>query len=210
MYYIIGVLLFVSFVFLALIKRSNDRVYSSLLRIFVETVAFDQRLKEVMRLSSFPSIILLINYLLTFSICVFLFLQNFSLFSMSMNFWMAILIPLAVLLLQIVPVAIVALLSGEKLPLSTISANSMVGFQLGGILLSILAVVWVFNPQWNFAVAITLVVILGIIQISRLLKNSYLVLTTGVSWYYILLYLCTLEILPLFVAYYYVKLNFMN
>jgi len=51
------------------------------------------------------------------------------------------------------------------------------------------------------------IVLFNLMNLVRVIKNSIVVIGAGVSWYYIILYFCTLEILPLFVAYHYVEMN---
>lgn len=209
-YYLIGAMLFFSFILIAFVKRNNQRSISSLFRGFISTSGIDQRSKETVGAGSFASVLLMFNYLMNFAICSFLVLDYVGMFSTFMNLWIAIIVPIALLFLQLTPVFIISGVAGNNLPLYSITKNSMIGFQLGGLFLSALALVWILNPQWNSSASYVLIFMLLAIQLARLLKNSFLVLSSGVMWYYILLYLCTLEILPLFVAFYYVKLNFVN
>jgi hypothetical protein len=102
------------------------------------------------------------------------------------------------------------LISGTNFPIVSFSANTLIGLQLNGLIYTLIALIWILNPQWSFELMMLFTVLLLLFAISRLIKNSYLVLTEGVAWYYIILYFCTLEILPLFVAFNYIRMNFLN
>jgi hypothetical protein len=87
--------------------------------------------------------------------------------------------------------------------------NTLTLNQLVGIIFAILALFWIMNPEFNRILMIIFLLMVSVKYIIRGLKNSIVVLINGVSWYYIILYFCTLEILPLFVVCYYVKKNFL-
>jgi hypothetical protein len=208
--YFIGGAIFISFLILALVKRSNQRAFHTLIQLFFNSANIDQRMKESLRIDSFASIMLLVNYLIIFSVCISLFTNQFNVFPFWINFWFIWTFPLVLLVLQSGVIVLVNWIAGAKLPLPSLAGNTFITFQFIGLLLSILSLVWVLNPEYANQSAIVFISLLGLAQIIRLLKNSFAVLSNGVAWYYILLYFCTLEILPLFVAYYYVQSNFMK
>jgi hypothetical protein len=208
--YLLGGVLFISFLFLALVKRSNHRVFELLVRLFFNPSNIDQRMKDGLRLTSFASLMLLVNYLVIFSVCSFLLFDFIQVLPSWVNSWITFIVPLFLLMIQIGFVLLVNWISGANLPMGSIIGNTLIVLELTGVLLSVLALFWVLNPEYSFQAAVVFLSLFGIAQILRVFKNSFTVLNSGVGWYYILLYFCTLEILPLFVAYYYVQLNFLK
>jgi hypothetical protein len=203
-----GMIIFLSFVLLALVRKENHRFIQVLFQLLNTGGNLDLRLKETMRPGSLISVLLMINYLLMFAVCCYLGLTYVGVVENQWQVMLAATIPLLIFVIQFVPPFMVAAFTGASLPLNTLIANTFVGSQLGGMVLLLLALIWSLNPVLSPQAILLFVALFLLIQLSRLFKNSVLLLSNGVSWYYIVLYFCTLEILPLFVAYYYVSLNF--
>lgn len=208
--FFLGGLIFLSFLVLALVKRSNQRVFIVLFQLFFNSSSLEQKMKDSLKFTSFASIFLLINYLMTFTICIFLLLNYSQIFPEWLNIWISVAIPITTLIIQVVFVLTINWLTGASLPLGPIIGNTLIVFELSGVFLSILSLSWILNNELSYYLIIAFIGIVSITQIFRILKNSLAVLNNGVGWYYILLYFCTLEILPLFVAFYYVKVNFLK
>ena len=209
-HFYLGILLFVSFLVLAFVRTSNNKAIISLGLLFLTATNVDQRLKETMRLSSFSSIGLLLNYFLVSFVCNMLLFESIGLFSVTTNLWLSILIPSSLFVIQFIPIYVFLFISGTNFPIVSFSANTIIGLQLNGLIYTLIALVWILNPQWSFLLMMLFTVLLFLFAVARIIKNSYLVLTEGVAWYYIILYFCTLEILPLFVAVNYIRMNFLN
>lgn len=209
-HFYLGILLFVSFLLLAFVRTSNNKAILNIGLLFLSSTNLEQRLKETMRLSSFSSIGLLLNYFLVSFVCNMLMFETAGLFNSETNLWLSFIIPFALFFIQFIPMYLFLLVSGTNFPIVSFSANTLVGLQLNGLIYNIIALIWILNPQWSFELMMIFSVLLILFAFARLIKNSYLVLTEGVVWYYIILYFCTLEILPLFVAFNYMRMNFLN
>ena len=168
----------------------------------------DQRLKESIRPGSTVSILLNLNYLLVFALCCYLSLSFLGAFDESIMVLLSVALPIVLMAIQSLPVFLAKAVTGVSIPVNTIIANNFIGGQISGIVMLILAMIWSLNPAVGGPAIVLFVILIGATQLLRLFKNSLVLLGVGVRWYYILLYFCTLEILPLFVAYYYVTLNF--
>lgn len=209
-HFYLGIVLFVAFLVLAFVRTSNNKAIISLGVLFLTATNVDQRLKETMRLSSFSSIGLLLNYFLVSFVCNMLLFESIGLFSAVTNLWLSLLIPVSLFVIQFIPIYVFLFISGTNFPIVSFSANTLIGLQLNGLIYTLIALVWILNPQWSFVLMMLFTVLLFLFAVARIIKNSYLVLTEGVAWYYIILYFCTLEILPLFVAVNYIRMNFLN
>lgn len=199
-----------SFMFVAISRIGNTKAIVTVLAVSFKSNGVDQVLKENMRLSSFSSVILLVNYFLGFGLCLFLTLNRIIVLDLFFSIILSVSVPFALFLLEIFGPLIVGFLTGELKKLSISAINTITGNQFFGLVFSILALFWIMNPLYNRLFLGLFAGLLCLKFILRLFKSSYVVLTNGVSWYYLILYFCTLEILPLFVAYYYILKNFLK
>ena len=161
-----------------------------------------------MNLGSLSSVFLIFNYFISFSLCSFLYLNRFMLLDNFSATIIAITIPIGLFFIETVGLILLAWFTGEQKQLFSIHVITLTGNQFIGISFAMLSLLWIMNPEFN---KLFLSIFLGLFLMRyfvRLLKNSYIVLLNGVSWYYLILYFCTLEILPLFIIYYYVIKNF--
>ena len=86
----------------------------------------------------------------------------------------------------------------------------VLGAQSIGLVYFICALVWVLNPNYQETLIQVVVGAFVIESFIRIIKSVLVVYGQGVSWYYIILYFCTLEMLPLFVVYYFVVQDFVR
>ena len=208
--YVLGQITALTFLFLAVAIKSNEKIVRGLPRVFMFSVQTEVKLKEFMRLSSLSSILLTINFMALVGVCVYLLLMNYTELGSKVAITLSFLIPSFLISIQIVPAYFVRFFSGEDLPMISLTGNTLTGYQIGSVFLGIISTVWILNPDYqNYAIA-SFIMVFAVLQLARLIKNTHLLLRSGIPWYYLMLYLCSLEILPLFVAYYYVHTNFMS
>jgi hypothetical protein len=167
-------------------------------------------LKENMRIGSFSSLVLIGNFFISFALCNFIFFHRILLFDDGISMWLAFLTPLILFITETFGVFIAGLLSGESKRLSIVILNTLTISQFAGILFTLIALFWIMNPGADKLFLSLFLAIVALREISRLLKSSISVLSGGIRWYYLILYLCTLEILPLFVVTVYVMKDFLK
>ena len=197
-----------SFFMVAISRIGNTRSIATVLAVSFKSNGVDQILKENMRLSSFSSVMLLLNYFIGFGLCLFISVHRIYFLDNQLSFIFSVSVPFMLFFLEFFSPLIVGVLTGEQKKITVSTINTITGDQLFGLIFSLLALFWIMNPvfnAWFFWFFISLICLKYLI---RLFKSSYVVLTSGVSWYYLILYFCTLEILPLFVVYNYVIKNF--
>jgi hypothetical protein len=68
-----------------------------------------------------------------------------------------------------------------------------------GILYLLLSLLWLLNLKFKTIFVVVFISILAISSLIRILKGLVFGFWGGFSWYYIFLYLCTFEILPVFI-----------
>jgi len=203
-------LVIVSFIMITFAKFQNNSIFRSLFKLLFANKNFEQILKEELKIGSSSSISLVINYFFIISTCVYLSIQATTKMSLSFSIGISLAIPAGVFVLQLLSLWIIGLITKEMKLIVAPLLETIVIIEFIGFILFFLALFWVLNPQFSFYFLQTFAIILGFGFVLRFLKSLFSVLRKGVSLYYIILYFCTLEILPLFIAYYYVSKNFIN
>ncbi len=202
-------LVVVSFVMITFAKFQNNSIFRSLLKLLLANKNFEQILKEDLKLSSSGSVALVLNYFFIISTCAFLSIQaSVKGVSIPFSIIVALAIPAGVFILQLASLWIIGLVTREMKLIVVPLLQTIVIIEFVGFILFFLALVWVLNPQFSSYFLLTFEIVLTFGFLIRFFKSLFSVLRKGVSWYYIILYFCTLEILPLFIAYYYVSKEF--
>jgi hypothetical protein len=145
------------------------------------------------------SFLLNINFLVSISLIVFLAtkplnidIRNHYLFSFG--------IASLSLFIYLSGIYVAGFISGE---LNRIRINQIFTFNfihITGIVSVFLAIPWIINPHLDLFFTITTATILGMLYFFRLIKILSVAVREHIPIYYLILYLCTLEILPIFVS----------
>lgn len=198
---IVGLGMFLSFFLIALAKLVKSDIYLVLLVSFVKNKGLYNYLRESFPVQKTGSMLLLINYCISFSLLLLL-VFNANFFNFQGNIWLVGLIPIIVLFYNVVTLYVLGLISGESSILKTPILMKINGAQLLGLGCSILVFLWSLHFI-DEQIFITSIISLFVFENTiRLIRSFVYVLAQGVSWYYIIMYLCTLEILPLFMIFY--------
>jgi hypothetical protein len=207
---LIGILS-LSFLLISLARNMNSKSLGTVVSIFFrDSESMEVRLKENMRIGSVSSVILLSNYFISFGLCNFIFFHRILLFDDSTSFWLSFGSSFVLFIVEIVGLLFVGLLSGESRRLHLALLNTLTISQFAGIFYTLIALFWIINTGADKLFLSLYLTIVALKAASRVLKSSATVLTNGVSWYYLILYLCTLEILPLFAICVYLLKNFLK
>ena len=150
---------------------------------------------EGSKLQPSMSALIVLNYIISFSTCVFLILyQNIRLLE---TIGLTLKIVTALTFLQLVNFRLVFLLSGERAILDSMSAVNKQIWSFGGFLLTSLALLWILNQEHHTIFEQFFLMICFSLFTWRIVKGLILAVQLRYKWYYLILYLCTLEILPL-------------
>ena len=203
-------ILTLSFFLISFSRSSNSRALQSVAEVFFrDSSAVEVYLKENMKIRSSSSITLIINYFISFSLCNFIFFHRILLLRDDFSMLLSFLIPIVLFGLETLGLYLVGSLSGEMKKLHVPVLNTLTASQFSGLLFSIIALFWIMNPNADKLFLSLYLALICLKTVTRVLKNSTNVLSSGVRWYYLMLYFCTLEILPLFVGVFYVVKNFL-
>ena len=173
--------------------RTNG-FFSLLFKNFFKFSTKEKEFKETLKINFGSNLLLTINFFLSLSLCVFLVFQNYlSIWNASI---LAVVSSFLFLFLQQFGFRFVAFLAGETdISDAIISVNRNV-WQFGGIILLTLATVWILNMNQFTTLTIVFFLILILMLLLRVIKGLILSFKKRIRWYYFILYLCTLEILP--------------
>jgi hypothetical protein len=211
--WILGFVLFLSFLMLALAKRLDPFILNVTLRSVFTLDTPDNLQKFDARYNSTSFVLL--GFLSFFSlwVCMVLYNNQTHLFEhiassisgvklSSNNGLILSLVATGIIVLYLfLGLLFTSFISGEKNMFSVFITQSWVNFIYFGILFFVLALLWLLNSPINpYISQLFLIVLLGLFVL-RMLKILIVALLNGVSWYYLILYLCTLEVLPIFAVF---------
>ena len=200
----VGLTLFISFLILAFARVSKVSIFSTLARGLTKGQSINTYLKETVKLKDRSSILLIINFILSAGLVVYLLIESLGL-SVQTKLLFCIVIPFFFSFRTILSLILTEWLTGEK----NISKESItikfVGIESSGIIYFICGLVWVLNNDYADIISMVIIWTAVIESVSHLLKSMAIVYNKGVAWFYLILYLCTLEILPLFIVFFTIK-----
>lgn len=214
--WILGMMLFIAFLLLALAKRLEPRIFGITLQSFFTLGTPESLQKFEVRFNSTGFILLGFSFLISLWVCFTLYVQHmgtvenaswyvagFELTSIQLA-TSTLLIILALIVYNFFGLFIASWLTGEKSLIRIFITQSWVNQLFFGFLFFTLGVIWLLNSSASGYFFHAFVYLFAAFYIVRLIKILIASLLESIAWYYIILYLCTLEILPVVVLYYYV------
>ncbi len=192
----------ISFFFIGLARFYNNKSIPTVFGVYFKQEGVEQILKENFRLNSLSSVTLNLSYFIGAGLCLFLVCRQYWNLSWNLSLASATTIPLIVFTIETVGMIISGWLSGEYLKIEGTITNVIIGNLVYGMLFSVLALLWIMNPEKSSLFALIFISLFLLKVFVRIVKNTFLVFSKGISWYYIILYFCTLEVLPSLVIYY--------
>ena len=159
----------------------------------VEKIALEEH-----PLSALSSFCLLANFLICGSCLLYLSVNYYFTTIHTATLYAIIYTPMLLLFGPYLFLSLVEAVSGEYGITHQIKLTNWVIYKFIGVLFSILLLFWVFNDKYASIFAQFLVIILCICYIYRLFRGIVFAFTKGISWYYIILYFCMFEIIPIY------------
>lgn len=207
--YEVGIVLFTSFLLISFARLARPNIYASLSVGMVKVGSVRTHIRETFPINKRGSILLLLNYMISTGLIVYLCLEDTSVWKMD-QMMIAAAIPFALFAGALISIRVTGWLTGEYDVLKAPLIMKVLGAQSIGLVYFICALVWVLNPNYQETLIQVVVGAFVIESFIRIIKSVLVVYGQGVSWYYIILYFCTLEMLPLFVVYYFVVQDFVR
>lgn len=199
--YYIMTALFIGLILLSMARLVRPNIYSHLLISSMKVSGLRSYIKEALPLNKRGSLLLLANYVISSTVVMVLWHEV----SPSEYNWMDVLlvtVPVLTFIFNFVSMEFTGWLTGEYDTFVEPKMIKLIGSEMKGVLFFLIGLIWLLNDSlatvlWQLAVWVFFIE-----MAFRIFKSVLIVFAKGVSWYYIILYLCTLEILPLFIAYY--------
>jgi len=188
--------LITSLVLIVLAKNANTKSFEIVLQLFFRPRKTVSRIKENWPIFGTASWLLVLNFIITLAHSFFLSLlatgteENFSLILISVG------IASTFFFLAFVSMFLISILTGMNKVYQIPMQLTWVLPQFIGLVLFLTNLIWVLNPLFSNPLIYIFLVAFLLLSIQRILRSAFFLLTNGVEWYYILLYLCTLEIMP--------------
>ncbi len=178
-------------------RINNPNFFTAISSGFFKFKIQDKSFNENMRISQGATIALVINFIISISLCFFLLIfekNNYSFAAIS-----GILLVGFLILLQQVGFRVASIFSGQAGISESGALITRQTWFFSGILYLLLSLLWLLNLKFKTIFVVVFVSILAISSLFRILKGLLFAFWGGFSWYYIFLYLCTFEILPVFI-----------
>lgn len=193
-------LLALSFFVIALARISSRQMMYGMFRAVYKNKQLEKIVQEEYSLNNLSSFFLIVNYVISGSAMLFLSLPSKS----TIDLWMVLAlvpIPFLMVFLPWFTLSFTGALTGEKNMVWESKVNTILFAHFTGLIYSLILLLWAFNMQWS---GIFVRIFLGVTLFTwfyRFLRGFIFAFGKGAPWYYIILYFCTLEILPFALCY---------
>ena len=184
---------------IALSKFNNSDLFRCVTKNFFQFKLLSNNLNNENRISFGTSILLNINFILSLTICFFLACTNFV--SGNEALFYSLCLSSYLIIIQQISFRLATLLSGEHMLSEEIGILTKQIWHMGGLLFLIFALIWSLNQQSTLSFSVFYLFMLLTLFAYRYVRGISLCFTIGVNWYYLFLYLCTLEIMPTLMLY---------
>ncbi len=184
---------------IALSKFNNSDLFRSVTKNFFRFKLLESNFNDENRIGFSASFLLNINFILSLTICFFLAFTNFVSGNEALIY--ALCFSAYLIIMQQISFRLVALLSGEHMISEEIGVLTKQIWHMAGLLFLIIALIWALNQQSTLTVSRFYFIILLTLFAFRYIKGIFLCHKMGIKWYYLFLYLCTLEIMPSLLLY---------
>jgi hypothetical protein len=189
-------LLFLGLAFIGMARLSHSKTISSAfgtLLNFKTEIAFNDSIKT----HPGGSFFLILNFL--FSSSLLFFLASSSVFKNDLTHYVfSFGLSAVILLIYLIGIYLVGFITSytAKLPIGLLHNLNFI--HICGIAALIIDLPWLLNSEWNAQFSIFAILLFSLVYLLRLIKITAFAVQENISWYYIILYLCTLEFFPIY------------
>lgn len=196
-------LLAASFLLIALSRLTSSHFVLSITKAVYKNKHVERTLQDEFPIASFSSFMLVLNYLISCSALIYLcylYSFNFHKPEISLLYYLPI-FPGILLFWPWIALSFAGFITGEGKNILESKLNTWLFAEFSGLFYSLILLVWTFNLQWSEYFAWAFVVFSAGMWLYRFVRGFLFAISKGMRWYYIILYFCTLEILPLAMIY---------
>lgn len=185
-------------------RINNPQFFSILGRAFFRFKTKENSLGEVNRLSALANFGLMLNFVIAITLCFFLLFFNGS--NILSSVYLALALSFIYILIHQIGFRLASIFSGQSVIKENISLITSQIWFFGGVIFLVLALFWVLNMRMSLFFSVVFLLLLSLFTLVRIVKGLLFAYRHRISWYYIFLYICSLEVLPLFTIYRFLKM----
>ncbi len=188
----------VSFILILWTKSIRPLAFLTTFSLFKGRLNFEATLKEAWPIGGIHSWLLNVNFILNLGLSLYLFSLNHGESGLLNTFpFLAFPIALLFFLLAFVSLTFIGSLTGATQIFGRPIQLTWILPQFIGLILFLFNLIWLLNPGFDQTMIWMVLGLLILLSMQRILRSAIHLVGRQVDWYYILLYLCTLEIIPI-------------
>ena len=194
-------LVLVCFGFVGLSRLSCPNLFTIVYRNYFSNKAYDSTLNDSEKISPFANVMLILNLIITLNIC--LVSMVYSTLEAELLIKVAFFVSWTYLFLCFTSHRLVAVIFEDKYFGRSIGMFTQQIFNFTGLLLLVLALFALLNDSYKVWIQYLVYFVILSLPLAKIIKGVIYANTNNYRWLYIILYLCTLEILPVILLWHY-------
>lgn len=197
--------LFISLILLTTSRINTPNFILSLSKSIYKNRNVEKIVNEELPIGRIANFCLIVNFLLCFSIVFSFFLNEYYHLYGSFNWVLAISIPSYLLIAPLLYLTFIEIISGESHFSKEIKLTNRIICEFLGLFGSLFLLVWIFNQFSHSYIRDFTLYLITITYLYRLFRGFIFAFSKGLPWYYIILYFCTFELLPIYLVFNYIS-----
>jgi len=194
-------LVLVCFGFVGLSRLSCPNLFTIVYRNYFSNKAYDSTLNDSEKISPFANVMLILNLIISLNIC--LVSMVYSTLEAELLIKVAFFVSWTYLFLCFISHRLVAVIFEDKYFGRSIGMFTQQIFNFTGLLLLVLALFALLNDSYKVWIQYLVYFVILSLPLAKIIKGVIYANTNNYKRLYIILYLCTLEILPVVLLWHY-------
>lgn len=179
-------------------RMSSSYFFFSITKSIYKNRSIEKISQEELPLTALSSFCLLLNFLICSSCLLYLTVDFFQ-YEIPITRLLAIIYtPFLFLFGPYIFLTLVEFITGEIGITKAIKLTNWAICKFLGVLFSLLLLLWIFNDKNASFFAYLLFTTLCFFYVYRIFRGIIFAFSKGISWYYIILYFCMFEIIPMY------------
>tara|TARA_B100000965_G_C19351656_1_gene652098 strand:- start:86 stop:763 length:678 start_codon:yes stop_codon:yes gene_type:complete len=194
-------LVLVCFGFVGLSRLSCPNLFTIVYKNYFSTKTYDSTLNDSEKISPFANVMLILNLVITLNICLVSMVR--SELQAEPLIQLVFLVTWTYLFVCFISHKVVALLFEDKYFGRSLGLFTQQIFNFTGLVLLVLALIALLNDGYKEWIQYLVYTVVIALPLAKVIKGVLYAKLNNYKWLYIILYLCTLEILPVVLLWHY-------
>ena len=187
-------LVFIGTVFVALSRLTNPNLFELVLRNFFRMKSVDKSYNEELRLGILSRVLMSFNFIYSLFLCAYLVISKS--FDSDLTIEMSLLISILYFLVIFIGHNTTRLFLQSNFLQDNFSFISASHVNFVGLFFLSFALLWILNQPYDTVFIRLFLWLVPLLHSVRIIKGLNFCFRVKIRWYYLILYLCTIEILP--------------